>query len=191
MPRPRVRNQIIIAARSLLDTGGIKAITTKAVAEHAGVTEASVFNNFGDKSGLIQAIVREAMPEQQALTQCIEGDFEEIESWLEEVFSRSIIYFRTILPMTAPFLSSPQKKHDNPQGFYPPRLALFRRFQTLKTEGQTSERFNPKLAAMMLMGAAMHTATTQLTLGSSDFDESVAGSELIHTLGMTLEAEEN
>lgn len=185
MPRPRVRNQIIDAARELLDSGGIQAITTKAVAVKAGVTEASVFNNFGDKSGLLQAVVREALPEHGHLMKCIESDFDSIETWISSVFAASIEYFHTILPITAPFLLMKKPaKSQNPSDYYPPRLALHKRLESLKSEGLTAENFNPKLAAMMLMGAAMHTATTQLTLGDSDFDHCLDGSELAQTLGL-------
>ena len=41
MGRPRVRNRILDAARNLLEAEGLPGLTTRAVALHAGVTEAS------------------------------------------------------------------------------------------------------------------------------------------------------
>lgn len=49
--------QILIAAAGLLEKDGIEAITTRAVCQAAGVTAPTLYHHFGDKDGLLRAVV--------------------------------------------------------------------------------------------------------------------------------------
>ena len=78
MGRPRVRDKILLAAAELLEQKGVTGLTTRGVAQQAGVTEASIFNNFRDKAGLLQALLKEQMSEftlfSDALAEPVEPD---------------------------------------------------------------------------------------------------------------------
>lgn len=50
------RSRIVAAAAHLLRTGGAKAVTTRAVAQEAGVPPPTIFRLFGDKDGLLEAV---------------------------------------------------------------------------------------------------------------------------------------
>lgn len=50
------RSRIVAAAAHLLRTSGAKAVTTRAVAQEAGVPPPTIFRLFGDKDGLLEAV---------------------------------------------------------------------------------------------------------------------------------------
>lgn len=59
--RPDARSAIVDAAGRLLRQGGAKAVTTRAVAEAAGVPAPTIFRIFGDKAGLLDAVAEQVM----------------------------------------------------------------------------------------------------------------------------------
>jgi AcrR family transcriptional regulator len=50
-------DQILAAAAGLLERDGPDAVTTRAVCQAAGVTAPTLYHHFGDKDGLLRAIV--------------------------------------------------------------------------------------------------------------------------------------
>ncbi len=57
------RTAIVDAATRLLRDGGAPAVTTRAVAEAAGVPAPTIFRLFGDKDGLMEAVAEHVMAE--------------------------------------------------------------------------------------------------------------------------------
>jgi AcrR family transcriptional regulator len=57
LPRDRTRAQLIDVAAGLLAEGGAGAVTTRAVAEAAGTQAPTIYRLFGDKVGLLEAVV--------------------------------------------------------------------------------------------------------------------------------------
>lgn len=55
------RSGIVAAAAHLLRTGGARAVTTRAVAQEAGVPTPTIFRLFGDKDGLLEAVAEQVM----------------------------------------------------------------------------------------------------------------------------------
>src|SRR5271163_1683343 len=55
--RDRTRTQLVEVAAELLATGGPDAVTTRSVALAAGVQAPTIYRLFGDKSGLLDAVV--------------------------------------------------------------------------------------------------------------------------------------
>ena len=102
MARPRVRERLLDAAHGLLCDEGVAALTTRGVASRAGTTEASVFNNFGDKAGLLRALVGERLPERLVVEQCIEQDNgAEMELWLCQVYLSAEAFYAEVVPLMA------------------------------------------------------------------------------------------
>ncbi|MGS0683934.1 TetR/AcrR family transcriptional regulator [Nakamurella sp. GG22] len=56
-----VRSSIVDAASRLLRTEGAHAVTTRAVAQEAGVQAPTIYRLFGDKDGLIDAVAEHVM----------------------------------------------------------------------------------------------------------------------------------
>src|SRR5215210_9480728 len=53
------RERIMEAAARLLSEGGVEGTSTRAICEVAGVTQPTLYHHFGDKEGLIGAVVSE------------------------------------------------------------------------------------------------------------------------------------
>ncbi len=63
MPRPQVydRDAMLDAAEELAVEGGVKAVTTRAVSERAGISNGAIYHAFGSRGGLVgRAWVRAA-----------------------------------------------------------------------------------------------------------------------------------
>ncbi len=56
-PQPDIRQRILLAASKLLSSGGTEAVTTRAVAEAAGVQTPALYRFFEDKTALLDALV--------------------------------------------------------------------------------------------------------------------------------------
>ncbi len=61
--RDDVRTRIVTAAAELLRQDGAAGVTTRAVAERAGVQVPTIYRSFGDKDGLLDAVAEHAMTE--------------------------------------------------------------------------------------------------------------------------------
>src|ERR1700749_5158465 len=57
-PRDRTRAQLVEVAAELLATQGPDAVTTRSVALAAGVQAPTIYRIFGDKNGLLDAVVQ-------------------------------------------------------------------------------------------------------------------------------------
>ena len=60
-PPAGIREAIAAAALAVIEEEGLGHLTSKAVAERAGASEASVYYHFKDKVGLVQAAVQEGL----------------------------------------------------------------------------------------------------------------------------------
>ena len=60
-PSEGVREAILGSTLELIDEYGLARLTTKAIADHAGVSEASIYYHFADKPALVEAVVFDAV----------------------------------------------------------------------------------------------------------------------------------
>jgi AcrR family transcriptional regulator len=60
-PRSSTRDRIVDVAADLLRAEGRTAVTTRAVAEAAGVQAPTIYRLFGDKEGLLDAVAESEM----------------------------------------------------------------------------------------------------------------------------------
>jgi len=89
-PRDSSRGSIVDAAAQLLREHGSRAVTTRAVAEAAGVQAPTIYRLFGDKDGLIDAVAERVMADYVAAKKIsVQDDGEPLEalrtSWLEHI----------------------------------------------------------------------------------------------------------
>ena len=63
------RELILTATANLIRRDGVAALTTKRVAAEAGCAEGTIFRHFGDKGGLIAAVLSFGLPEIDHLEQ--------------------------------------------------------------------------------------------------------------------------
>jgi AcrR family transcriptional regulator len=59
--RSLTERALLDAAAVLLERGGPKAVTTRAVLAEAGVTAPTLYHHFGDKDGLLDALIEEGV----------------------------------------------------------------------------------------------------------------------------------
>ncbi|WAC91170.1 TetR/AcrR family transcriptional regulator [Mycobacterium sp. Aquia_213] len=55
-PGPEAAEKVLEAAAALLGSGGVDAVSTRAVASAAGVQPPTIYRQFGDKQGLLDAV---------------------------------------------------------------------------------------------------------------------------------------
>src|SRR6202171_1859234 len=149
------RDAILAAAAGVFAQHGFRGSTTRRIADAAGVNEITIFRQFGSK----EALLREAMKHMTqsvglALLPDVPSDPEReltlwSESFIQHLRLRSSIIRKTMSEMEErPELS----KHAS----YVPRQAstdLCHYLAALKRQGRAAEKFEPKTAAAMLMGA--------------------------------------
>ncbi|MBW2942289.1 TetR/AcrR family transcriptional regulator [Zhongshania aquimaris] len=158
MARPRVREQLLDAAYDLLQREGIAALTTRHIASCAGTTEASVFNNFGDKAGLLYALIGERLPEVQAVKSAIDADLQDdVAVWLENVYQAAELFYIAIIPLTAPLwgregLGDGQLLGDR----HPLHGLVVARFLQFQREGVLGPGSDACALATIVLGAALH-----------------------------------
>lgn len=109
-PRADTREAIVSAAAGLLDAAGPEAVTTRAVAEAAGVQVPAIYRLFGDKDGLLEAVVEHELgayvaAKARAVRAADDGDLDAVEDlrggW------RSQVEFGLAHPAVFALLSDP------------------------------------------------------------------------------------
>ncbi|MGW4356467.1 TetR/AcrR family transcriptional regulator [Nocardia sp. NPDC004582] len=60
-PSTGVREAVIAAAQRVLAESGLARLSTKEIAARAGVAESSIFYHFGDRMGLLQAVIQDRL----------------------------------------------------------------------------------------------------------------------------------
>ena len=79
------RERILDAVVEVL-AGGVEALSVPAVARRAGVSVGTVYRHFGDKSGLLQALVRHAGKRTGTVIEELPTSIEELEDVIRRVF---------------------------------------------------------------------------------------------------------
>jgi len=130
MPAP-ARQRILDAALRLIQERGIGRVTTREIAMAAGAAEGSLFKNFGDKMGLLTALLSYELPENQAWRAvAIEAPpgHGDLVAGLVLFMERAIDYYAAALPITAGSLADREllRRHQalNRERGSGPQLAL-------------------------------------------------------------------
>lgn len=76
MKKDETKKKITKATIELLKEKGYKGTTTREIAEQAGVNELTVFRHFGNKEGIIQAIVKTTSFSLEIFDKSIEWELE-------------------------------------------------------------------------------------------------------------------
>lgn len=76
------RGRILAAACNLMATRGYKGATTRLIAEAAGVNEVTIFRHFGNKEGLLSAIIDESTSVEGHLEKSLQQEYDTVEEML-------------------------------------------------------------------------------------------------------------
>ena len=158
MARPRVREKLLDAAHTLLQSEGVSAMTTRHLAMCAGTTEASVFNNFGDKAGLLYALVGERLPEVQAVKAAVNADpHDNIGMWLQDVYQKAESFYTAIIPLTSSLWGREENTASTMgEKRHPLHDIVVERFIEFQGQGVLAKSSDAEALATMLLGAALH-----------------------------------
>lgn len=166
--RPRVRGRLLDAAYELLCEGGVSLLTTRGVAAKAGTTEASVFNNFGDKNGLLKALIAERLPQVIAVhNEVNRPDTSDLTSWVSDVLSAAEDFYIVVVPLSAPIWATGHRllsDENERESLFPLHATLTLRLRVLQHSGVVSEGFQAESTATLLLGAALHNALNYIAL---------------------------
>jgi AcrR family transcriptional regulator len=148
------RNEIINAACKVFSQLGFRGCTTRRIADEAGVNEITIFRQFGSKEALLREAMK--MTHSVGLTPLpdVPSDPEhELTLWSESIIQhlrlRSSIIRKTMSEIE-------ERPELSEHASYVPRQAsadLCHYLTALKRQGRAAEKFEPKTAAAMLMGA--------------------------------------
>lgn len=148
------RNEIINAACKVFAQVGFRGCTTRRIADAAGVNEVTIFRQFGSKEALLREAMKRTHSVDLAPLPDVPSDPErELTSWSESF----IQHLRLRSSMIRKTMSEMEERPEMCESAsYVPRQAsadLCHYLTALKRQGTAAEKFDPKTAAAMLMGA--------------------------------------
>jgi AcrR family transcriptional regulator len=168
-PATGVREAVLEAAQAVLAESGAARLTTRAVAQRAGVAEASVFYHFGDRPGLMLAVVGEHLP---LVIELFFGErlrHGELRADLLELFNGLEDFFRRTVPIIAAVQADSEvreafrersREHDIGPHKAIQGTATF--LAARQQAGELPQDADLRAAAMLLVGAAYQRAYQQL-----------------------------
>ncbi|WP_326686538.1 MULTISPECIES: TetR/AcrR family transcriptional regulator [unclassified Streptomyces] len=170
-PSTGVREAVLKATEEVLGEAGL-ALSTKEIARRAGVAESSVFYHFGDRLGLLQAVIGLHLPVFSDATAVLgdrtpSGDPADDLTALVAGLER---FYLGILPILGALQSDSQLRDllAERDGEIGPHLALGPVTDWLRTEraaGRMPEAADPRAGALLLIGAAHQRALHTYLLG--------------------------
>lgn len=163
-PRSGVREAVITAAQQILTSSGVARLTTKEVATRAGVAESSIFYHFGDRTGLLQAVIQHHLrPLKEMLGEDAGNTPPDLRTDLVHLITVLEDFFHAALPVVAAIESDidlraahTERSRDldlGPHRALDAVIAHLSARHTIVTE--------PRTAALLLVGAAYQRALQQ------------------------------
>jgi AcrR family transcriptional regulator len=149
------RDEILAAAAEVFAQHGFRGSTTRRIADAAGVNEITIFRQFGSK----EALLREAMKHTSVSTALatlpeIPSDPErELTEWSESFIKHLRLRSSIIRKMMSEIEERPEMRECASDVPSHASDELCRYLVALRRQGRTSEKFDPKSATAMLMGA--------------------------------------
>lgn len=162
-PRSGVREALISAAQQVLTTSGVARLTTKEVATRAGVAESSIFYHFGDRTGLLQAVVQHHLrPLKDMLTDTpgVEPESGDLRDDLLRLLAVLEDFFRSALPVIAAIESDAELRAVYAERSRDLDLGPHRALDAVIAHLSARHRIvaEPRTAALLLVGAAHQRA---------------------------------
>lgn len=172
MPSPRnlTRQRLIHAALTLFSTQGVTETTTKQIAELAGVNEVTLFRNFGNKHGLLLAVIEEeavftqlgqALIQQANQTSNIHQALKDYAIACLQAFERVPDVVRSVVGEAGQF---PAKNREAlGRGFTQANYYVAEYFQTVLDYGKLQSHLPANQLASLLNGMLLGYAVIELT----------------------------
>jgi AcrR family transcriptional regulator len=168
------RRHIVAAAEEIIQDRGLRACTTRAIAERAGCAEGSIYRYFEDKHALFMEIVRTRFPQFLELMSTLpdRAGTGTVRRNLEEVARTALGFYRAILPIVVGAMADrellqEQRRHFQETNGGPMKAigavsTYIRKEQRL---GRISDRVSPDHVTRLLLGASFSQALLQELVG--------------------------
>jgi AcrR family transcriptional regulator len=167
--RPSRRPQIIAATDALLRTRGLASVTTRAIAEQVGCSEAAIYVHFEGRLKLLLAVLEESLPDMltplHALEQAIGKSTpqQNLGKALRAIYS----FHERVIPMTASLFADPELltgyreslrgRNKGPHG----AIGRLQRYISAEQElNRISQNIDAEIAATVLMASSFFIAFT-------------------------------
>jgi AcrR family transcriptional regulator len=145
------RERIIAAAAGLLGGGGLEAVSTRAVCEAAGVRAPTLYHHFGDKEGLLEAVVADGFARYLAAKRGVPASDDPIAN-LKRGWDEHVAFGVANAAVYALMFPSIDSRHL-PKAVGESAGVLRELFAELKAVGRLRSSFTPGLATQTLWAA--------------------------------------
>ncbi len=176
-PSTGVREAVLEATGAILAESGVARLSTKEVARRASVAESSIFYHFGDRLGLLQAVVAGHLPEYGQAVAELHGRAGRgsVRDNLIALLGRLEAFYLRIAPIIAAVQSDGELRASfadrNIESDIGPRRALIPVVEYLERErelGRVREDLDLESGAQILAGVAYHRAMLRGLAGDGD-----------------------
>lgn len=158
-PRTGVREAVIASAQQTLAESGLSRTSTKEIARRAGVAESSIFYHFGDRMGLLHAVIqhqlrplKDLLADRPGTERSLRDDLVDLLTALEEFYFAAIPAIAAIQSDAELRESYERRSRDTDLG---PHRALDAILAHLSPRAATADL---RPAALLLAGAAHQRA---------------------------------
>jgi len=167
--RPSRRPEIIAATETLIRTRGLASVTTRAIAEQAGCSEAALYVHFESRLKLLLAVLEESLPDMltplHALEQAIGKSTPQQN--LGKALRAIYTFHERVIPMLNSLFADPElltayreslaSRKKGPHG----AIGRLQRYISAEQElNRIHQKLDPEIAATMLMASSFFKAFT-------------------------------
>lgn len=179
-----MKETLVSAAKKLIETKGLSAVSTREIAKEAGCAEGTLYNHFKNISDLLLAVFLESLPSfSESLTGLAfrvgEGQVRET---LTQVFVKALEFYRQTVPLMGALFSDPHLLSNYQQALLKsmrgPHIPQDHLVAYLKAEqrlGRVRSDLNPALFAELFLGSAFQSVFREKFVGPA-LNTSIASS---------------
>jgi AcrR family transcriptional regulator len=171
-----MRKRILEATAALIRAEGMSAVTTKKIAAEAGCAEGSIFRHFGDKGGLLAAVLSFGLPETQAFIDAVEqaSAVEDLRAGLQSVIEALVGFYRASYPLVGSALADRElfaryssAARDNGTGPQQAWRFVHDFLVVHRDAGRIDAAADLPVQALVIAGACQHAAWVEMVNGAS------------------------
>jgi AcrR family transcriptional regulator len=181
--KPAARERILAAAIEVMRASGVSAATTRAIAAHAGVSEALIYRYFEGKIDVLRTAVREQVtPEFWEVINALPAvsGSERPALMVQRIARAALKYYHDLVPLLAAVFSDSALiewyrtsliEHD--AGPHRAIRIVGEYFAMEQSAGRLAATLNPTAAAQMVLGACFQQVFFTFTVGAErlSFDD--------------------
>ena len=168
------RAHILAAAEQLIRDRGLKATTTRAIAELAKCAEGSIYRYFPDKHAIIHEIVRSRFPEFLTMVETLpeRAGTSTVRRNLEQLAVGALAFYRVILPITFGVMADRELLEEQRRHFAERKIGPMKFIGSVaaylsgeRSLGRIAEKAATEPAARLLLGACFSQASVEALIG--------------------------